>query len=126
MRYTHKQLATKLIEMCEQKNVDVSHVTDAFVSLLAQHHDLGMIRSVAESIEQVWKERYGAATVTIETAHPLTSALRKKLELLSSGAELKEKIDESLIGGARVRIDDRIIDGSLSGHINQLHQTLLN
>lgn len=123
MRYTPKQLAELLIDLCETKQQSVSDITDAFISLMAEHQYMEQLRDVVEAIESVWKERYGAATITIESAHPLTTALKKKLSALAKGAELKEVVDGSLIGGARVRIDDRIIDGSIAGYLSQLKHT---
>ncbi len=120
MRYIPKQLAGLLIDICETEKQSLPEITDAFITLMAEQKNLGMLREVAEAIECVWKERYGAATITIESAHPLTVALKKKLNTLSYGAELKECINESFIGGARVRIDDRMIDGSIVGYLSQL------
>lgn len=124
MRYTNKQLAETLVDLAQKEDVQVA--TDALVHLLASQGQLHRVRDLAQTIEQVWKERFGAATITVETVHPLKAEILKKLEAIAQGAEVKQVIDPELIGGARIRIDDRIIDGSLSGALQNLKMTLLN
>ncbi|MBI5370204.1 F0F1 ATP synthase subunit delta [Candidatus Uhrbacteria bacterium] len=114
------QLASELVERLEKKTADADQVADAVIRLLAQRGQLSLVRELPEAIERVWKERYGAATISVQSAHPLTAALRKQIEALAPGAELRETVDTKLIGGMRLRIDDRIIDGSIAGHLDQL------
>lgn len=118
MRYSSKQLAIALVDTAQEHSPAAA--ADALIALLAKEGELRKVRAVAEALDQVWKERYGAATVTIQTAHPLTAALRKRLETVASGAELRETVDPSLIGGARVRVDDRVVDGTIAGYLEQL------
>ena len=123
MKNTPKQLARELVDLCE-KGEDVHMVADALVALLQEKSSLGMLRDVMKSIETVWKDRYGAATITVVSAHPLNAATRTRLEQTAKGAQLIEDVDVELIGGASVRIDDRIIDGSIKGHLDHLKQVL--
>ena len=125
MHYTNKQLAGVLIEHIQIQKLDVELVTDALITFLAERRELHRVREIVLLIERIWKEKYGAATITIETAYPLTSAMKKKFEHLGEGAEVKEQIDSSVIGGARIRIDDRIIDGTLANSLQQLRHAML-
>lgn len=124
MKYTTKQLASVVIDLIEQEKRDVTEVTDGLVQLLSEQHDLKRMHDLDRAIEQIWKERNGVATLTIETAHPLSSALKKKLEQLAKGAELREIVSPELIGGARLTIDDRVIDGTVTTTLDQLRTTL--
>lgn len=124
MKYSSKQLASILIDLIDEKKIGVEKVAEGIVNLLADRHELKRIDDVIRAIDVVWQEKYGAATVTIETAHPLTAMLKKQLEKVASGAEIKESVNEELIGGARVRVDDRVIDGSIAGHLNQIRHFL--
>ncbi len=125
MRYTPKQLATALVETVEKDKTSAQKAAEEVIAILASQQELSRVRDVMQMVEQVWKQRYGAATITIDSAHPLNAHARKKIESLSHGAEIKEEIDATLIGGARVRIDDRIIDASISGQLNQLKSLLV-
>ena len=123
MKLSTKQLAIVLVDMAEQEE-DLEKVTAAFVEYLAEQNILAKLSDIMRSIDTVWKERYGAATVTITTAHSLSTKLKKEIEKMAKGAGVSEIVDESLIGGARIRIDDRIVDGSISGHLSNLKQAL--
>jgi len=124
MNYTPKQLAGIVIDLVEKENLPLEEVTSACVKLLAQQNELGRMHDVVSSIELLWKERHGVATLTIETAHPISSTLRKQLVHLAKGAEMRELVNESLIGGARLTVDDRVIDGTVTTALEQLRRTL--
>lgn len=122
MNYTAKQLAQALIDVAEKKNIKAS--SDALVAWLQARGELRRVREVIDAVETIWKHRFGAATVTIRSAHQISTTLRKRIETLAPGAELHEFIDAELVGGARIRIDDRVIDASVEGYLEQLHETL--
>ncbi len=124
MRYTSKQLAVVLVDATEQKGADVNEVTKGFVRFLSERNELKRIGDVLRSLDIVWKERHGAAAITIETPHPITETVRKQLMKIAEGADVQEVVRPELIGGARLRIDDRMIDGTVSGALTQLKRTL--
>ncbi|MBM5789723.1 F0F1 ATP synthase subunit delta [Candidatus Parcubacteria bacterium] len=123
MKYSDRQLATALLETAEHAH-NARGAADALMAWLSQRGELHRARGVAAAVEQVWKQKYGAATVTIASAHALPSDLKKRLETLAPGAEVKEAVDPALIGGARVRVDDRVVDGTIAGYLEQLRATL--
>jgi F0F1-type ATP synthase delta subunit len=104
----------------------VESVAEELVAMLAAQHEGHRVRGVIAAVEDAWRERYGAATVKIETAHPLSATLRKKLESLAPGAEVVERVRPQIIGGARLRIDETIIDGTIEGQLAHLNQALSN
>lgn len=119
MKVTAKQFANILIDQM-QSTPDMKNVADAFIGLLSERHELKRVDDVIRAIDLVWKERFGAATITIETASTLNASTHTALSKIAVGAELREVINKTLIAGARLRIDDRIIDGSILGKLNQL------
>ena len=125
MKKNEKQLARTLVEVLDgATRPQVEHAAAQLVAMLATRHEAHRVKGVIEAVEDAWRERYGAATVKIQTAHPLTSSLRKKLEELAPGAEIKEQVRPEIIGGARLRIDETIIDGSIEGHLENLKRAL--
>ena len=65
--------------------------------------------------------------VTVTTALPLDDSMRKELMNYVSAQnntniELIEKVDESLIGGAIIRMDDTQLDASVSSKLKVLRQ----
>ena len=127
MKRNEKQLARTFVTALEgATKPQVEIAATELVALLASRNEVHRVKSVIEAIETVWRETYGAGTVKIETAHSLTAALRKKLEALAPGAEIRERVRTEIIGGAKLRIDETIIDGSIEGHLAQLNQVLRN
>lgn len=125
MKVETKQLAKAYVEITKGlKGSELEHAANAFVQVLAQRGEIHRYRDIVLAIDRIWKEEYGAANLTIATAHPLTKKLKESLEKLAQGAALKEEVDPELIGGAKLRIDDRIIDGSIRGHLLALKQRL--
>lgn len=124
MKVTDKQLANILVDLIESSEQSKQKVTDGFVAWLAQRNETKRIKNIIRAIDSVWIERNGVATVSIESSHKLSQKLRTSLEKIAKGAEVKEVINEDLIGGAKIRIDNRIIDGSIKGHLAQLTKTL--
>jgi F0F1-type ATP synthase delta subunit len=96
------------------------------VAYLASKGLLGRWRDLERSINNAWREQRGVSKITIATAHPLTAATRAKIDELANGAELQEVVDERLMGGALVRLDDRRIDGTVLGALTRLKQALLS
>jgi F-type H+-transporting ATPase subunit delta len=46
--------------------------------------------------------------------------------LVGKNLELKKKIDESLIGGVTIKVDDTLIDASVKSQLDKLKNTLSN
>ncbi|NQV89954.1 F0F1 ATP synthase subunit delta [Candidatus Uhrbacteria bacterium] len=127
MKRSEKQLASTFVEQLDgATSAVIEKASRELVELLASRNEVHRVKGVMEAIETVWRERYGASTVTIETAYPITATLRKELASLAPGAEIREKIRPEIIGGARLRIDETIIDGSIEGQLIQLNHAFRN
>ncbi len=123
MARTEKKLTTAFVTAVDGLSVkELEGASKELVSQLARRGETHRIRGVLDALDGVWAKRYGAATITVETRHPLTKAMKTKLESVAQGAEIREKISPEVIGGARLRIDEKIIDGTIQGHLQQLEQ----
>lgn len=96
------------------------------VSYLSSKGLLGRWRDLEREINEVWREKYGASKLTIATAHPLTTKAFETIEGLANGAEIQQVVDERLMGGALVRLDERRIDGTVLGALTRLKNALLS
>lgn len=63
-----------------------------------------------------------AAIVT--SALPLTSQEQDAVKKSVTAKELSFKVDPSILGGLVIKVDDRILDGSVAGKLEGLRQTL--
>ena len=82
---------------------------------------------ISKSFISLYKKSKNIKEVVVTTAVPLDENLRKDLmqflkKETNSEIELKEAVDESLIGGAIIRMDDIQFDASISSSLNSLKQ----
>lgn len=100
-----------------------------FIKLLIRNNRLQLVEEVAEQFEAKKAEESGLLDVTVTSAFPMSDNDVKKLTVSLSGSFGKEvkisvKEDSTLIGGMVIRVGDKVIDGSLSGQIQQLANKL--
>ncbi|MFH1712301.1 MAG: ATP synthase F1 subunit delta [Patescibacteria group bacterium] len=120
-----KELARTLVDhAADASSEKLSSIIKSFVQFLAEEKMIDSWREIERSIHEIWKEKYGASQVTVTSAHDLSAQARSQLQKMSKGADVIEKVDEALIGGAVIRIDDTRIDGSVSGALQKLKMQL--
>jgi len=115
MKVTTKQWTNALEQACEGKTgKQLESVAGEFVRLLAKRGELGRVREVIRRL---------TTTVIAETAYPLAAETRKAIEKAAC-APVAEIVNRDLIGGMCLRIDDRVLDGSIAGQLERLKRTL--
>jgi len=125
MKLTSKQLADVFISSLEGKGKgDLAKAAEGFIKLLAQRQELFRVHDIIRQIDSVWKEKFGAANISVETAYPLSNEVVSSLTKAAKGATIHTKVNKELIGGAKIRIDDRLIDGTVAGRLMALKETL--
>lgn len=96
-----------------------------FIATLAANRRLGFLPEIAARFEQLRAEAERTVDVTVTSAVKLnreqqqqyTAALRKRLD---REVRLHCQVDPGLLGGAVVRADDLVIDGSVRAGLAQL------
>jgi F-type H+-transporting ATPase subunit delta len=106
---------------------ETSGETRAFLSLLMQHRQLHLLADVHRAFLDLRHESFGVLKARVETAHPLTPASQQQLRealVAATGRDvfLAEELCPELIGGVRVQVGDRIIDGSIAGRLKQIQE----
>jgi F-type H+-transporting ATPase subunit delta len=125
---TTDQLASLLIDI-GGKSLDSEGQN--FIRVLASNRRLGLLPEIAVIFERLKAESEKVVDVTVTSAAPLSaeqqgsyaSALRQRLK---TDVRLHCEVDPSLLGGAILRADDLVIDGSLRGRLDRLATELLN
>jgi F-type H+-transporting ATPase subunit delta len=127
MAYSAKQLAEAFLDLAEdKKGKDLQDAARTYIEWLAKENEKHRIRDIMRQIDKLWKERHGVSNVEVASAQPLTDRMRDKLRNTVDGASINEIVDKNLIGGARLRIDDHVLDGSVKGRLDALKKTLSN
>ncbi|HLD17963.1 MAG TPA: F0F1 ATP synthase subunit delta [Patescibacteria group bacterium] len=127
MRRTPRQWARAYIQAAEGiPPSDLPTLALALAQLLKERGDLSRTSEIVRALSGVWKEQYGAADVDIISAHPLSEKAREAIASAIPTASLHETVDPALIGGAVVRVDDRRMDGSVSGALRSVRDSLVS
>ena len=103
----------------------------AFLNLLVEQCQLRILEAINQAFLALRHERFGILRAKVETAHPLSPASRAQLKealVAATGRDvfLTEVPCPELIGGVRVQVGDRIIDGSVAGRLKQMREQILS
>lgn len=96
-----------------------------FLEELKRTHKLPEHGVFQRALEQVWSDIFGPKAVCLTTAHRVPAALKEKITEVLPNADVKSVIDPRLMGGALLRLDDRIIDSSIAGTLERMKKALL-
>lgn len=120
-------VATVIVDlMADKTEAQLKELMPEVIAYLAERNLLNRWRNIEQEIHEVWRQKFGTSRLTVASAHPLTKEVKAQLEKVAQGADLTMIVDERLMGGAIVRIDERRIDGSVLGALTRLKQTLLS
>jgi F-type H+-transporting ATPase subunit delta len=107
---------------------EISPSLDRFFLLVLNHQREKFVHFIFKSYERIFKERHGIVDVTLTTASPIAESTAQQIARLACKDDekadicLHQQVDESLIGGFTCRVDDRLIDASLSRQLALLRQ----
>ena len=100
-----------------------------FVQVLLDADRIQLAPEVAELFEREKTKSEGVVDVTVVSAFPIEPEQQTKISdairaRTGKDCEIRSEHDESLIGGAVVRVGDSVIDLSLKGRLQALNQRL--
>ena len=118
------------VEIIDKVFKDVDEEIKNFFKIIIENNRGGYILEILQDFNSLVNEFRGVKEGLLYSAFPLkkeeidkiTSAISK---IEKCPIELKNIIDPSLIGGVKIAINDKIYDGSLKHHIEQMKLTLL-
>lgn len=102
---------------------------EALLGVLVRRGRLHLLRRVVERFRKLLNAREGKIELVVTSAVELGPTERRMIveELRGPlGAEpiLNVRVDESLVGGVKIRIGDRVYDASIAGRLEQMKQAL--
>jgi F-type H+-transporting ATPase subunit delta len=107
----------------------LSGEAENFVRVLAENGRLGVVTEIRTHYEALKNEREGTVEAEVHTAFEMDPAqladLVSRLEK-KTGRKVKARVsvDKSLIGGVKVVIGDKVIDGSVRAQLSALENAL--
>jgi F-type H+-transporting ATPase subunit delta len=128
MKFTTTQYAQALYDSVQQVNPkDYDVLLDNFVKILAQNGDLGKHAEIEAEYKRLEMKAKGisSAEVTVAADMEINSGLINQLnQIIGSKVDVEKKIDDSIIGGVVVRVDDTLIDVSVKTQLSNLNKEL--
>jgi F-type H+-transporting ATPase subunit delta len=108
----------------------VQPVTKSFITLLVSKGREANLWEIARAYVKLYNEMKNIEIVTVTTAVPITEATKetigRKLTQSMPGKtiELKLQVDESLIGGFVIEVQDKLFDGSIKRELNDIKSNI--
>jgi len=104
-------------------------VVQDFVSLVAGRGRADHFREMAAAYRALVDEALGRVTGEVRTAAPMTDDEKRRLsarlgQALGKQVVLAEVVDRSLLGGFVARVGSFVLDGSLDGQLQRMHERL--
>jgi F-type H+-transporting ATPase subunit delta len=123
-------LADKTAVVQEVVNNKVHPIVSRLMGLLVDHSRMASFELMVKFFESAYNEHENRAHVELITASHLSGdAIQRISQTLQSKlgfreVTIKPVVDPSLLGGAVIRMEDQIIDGSFSGRLRALRSQL--
>jgi len=101
-----------------------------FLTLITENRREKFIPGIFRNLEELYRKDQGIRTAVLTTAKAMDKALveqiRKTLESeLGGKVEISQKIDDELIGGFLLRVDDTQYDASIAAQLQKIKVKLL-
>ena len=121
-RVGQDELSQLLQDICQDQIIGEAN---NFLKLLIENGRLSLAPQIAGLFENYKAEDEGYVDVDVITAFALTKAEEKSFatslkKKLNKQVNISASVDKSLIGGFLVKAGDTVIDGSISGQLQQL------
>lgn len=111
----------------------VNKLTKAFFDIIIKKGREGYLPEIADEFINQYRNFKGISSVKVTTAAPLTDAALEsiKAKLLESDAtqqaiEIETEVDESLIGGFVIQIEDKLLDASVAHKLRELSKNMID
>ena len=129
MKYSPQQYASALYEAVKGKTAEKSvTVLNNFSALLKKNRDTALTRKIAEAFERYAHKKERIISGELVSAREMDGRLKsdvvKKMAEKTKADELylKEKFDDNLIGGFKIKAGEFLLDASLKGALKKMHR----
>jgi F-type H+-transporting ATPase subunit delta len=132
MRLTAKQYAQTLYDSLQDTAAkDHDKILENFAKILAINNDTKLMDQIEAEYDKIEKSAKGIKIAEVTSAHPLEKHTEKEIieqlnKLAGMKVELRKKVDEKILGGVVIKLDDTLIDASVKKSLEELKGSLSN
>lgn len=106
---------------------NINTITKNLIDTLITNKRLNILSDVASKYNQLYNELKGSQTATVTTAIEITEdfkaiVLAKVIELTGKKVELKNIVDQNILGGFILRVGDIQYNASITNQLNTLRR----
>ena len=127
MKITPKQYAISLYESTIKiDEVQAEQRIGNFIEILKKNNDLSLVDKIIQQYYKYYREQRNISKIEVSSAKKLNpEILNKIIQKFNKQIEIEETIDESLIGGIVLRIDNNLlIDSSVKKKLENLKKNI--
>lgn len=127
MKITPKQYAISLYESTKKVDeLEIEKRIKKFIDILKRNNNLSLIDKIIEKYYEHYRSEKNISKIEITSNKKIDpEILNKIIHKFKKQIEIEEKIDESLIGGMIIKIDDSLlIDGSIKRKLEELKKNI--
>jgi len=134
MKITIKQYAQSLYETISQMESggDIKAAIKNFVKILATRNELGKASDITHEFTKIWNKEQGIVEGELVSARELSEEIKTLLNgqivklLKIKEIRLESIVDQDILGGFVVKMDDMVIDGSIKHQLINLKNKIVN
>jgi F-type H+-transporting ATPase subunit delta len=102
-----------------------------FLGVLNLKNRLSLLSQIITAYDDLLDEKYGKIEVDVTTAHKLSpdelEEVRQRVSsALKKDAVIHQYVDESIIGGMLLRVQDQLIDASVKSQLKSIKRKMMN
>lgn len=109
----------------------INQYTMSFLHLIVKNKRENHLKNICRDFIDLFKKYKGLKTAVLTTAFELTRTLKTKIKksiekTFNASVELQTKVNEDLIGGMIIQVDDKQMDLSVARQIQELRNQFIN
>jgi len=109
----------------------VSEVSLSFIQMVLENKRDGYLESIARAFLDIYRAEQGVKKVILKTPKPVDSNQRLKVisfveSNFNAKADMVEIIDESLLGGFVLQVEDKQLDASVAYKLKKIKMAMYN
>ncbi|MCK4699114.1 MAG: ATP synthase F1 subunit delta [Bacteroidales bacterium] len=109
---------------------NVHEITLSFLYLILKNNREAFLENITRVFLDLYRKKMGFVSVSLTTAISIDDVLRKKIiEIINTAykadVEMTEFVNENILGGFKLQIEDNLLDASVSTSLNKFKRELL-